>query len=74
MQIRTGPAPVPIPRLTEEERRRALEALAELDRFRAEVAARHDVKEFPESWPDIRAACEERARQIEGSWSDNEQP
>jgi excisionase family DNA binding protein len=71
-EILTGPAPIPIPRLTEEEKRRALETIAELDRFRREVAARHGVEKFPESWPDIRAAREERDRELWGDINGNE--
>ncbi len=53
-----------IPRLTEDEKRKQLEAIEAARAFREEVAARRGGKPFSPSWPLIRKAREERSRQL----------
>ena len=50
----------PIPRLTEEEAKRALAALERAREFRQRLFAKRGGVVFPESWPLIREAREER--------------
>ena len=49
-----------IPRLTDEEQQRALEELQRTRAFRALLLAERGGVPFPESWPLIREAREER--------------
>lgn len=51
------------PRLTKAEQRRGLQILAELERFRDELAARHG-KLSPESWELLDRSREERTRDL----------
>ena len=54
-----------IPPLTEEEQRRGLQALAELERLGAAIAARHGHgKLTPESWELLNQARDERTRDL----------
>lgn len=50
----------PIPRLTEEEKQRALEAMERAWELQQEMLAERGGVPFPESWPLIREAREER--------------
>lgn len=50
----------PIPRLTEEEKQRALEAMERAWDFQERLLAERGGVPFPESWPLIREAREER--------------
>ncbi len=50
----------PIPRLTEDEKRRALEAMERAWEFQERLLAARGGVPFPESWPLIREAREER--------------
>jgi excisionase family DNA binding protein len=52
-----------IPPLTKEQQRRGLQALAELERFRDELAARYG-KLTPESWELINQSRDERTRDL----------
>lgn len=52
-----------IPPPTREERRRGLQALAELERFRDELAARHG-KLTPESWELLNQSRDERTQDL----------
>jgi excisionase family DNA binding protein len=52
-----------VPRLTKAEQRRGLQALAELERLSAAIAARHG-KLTPESWELINQSREERTRAL----------
>jgi excisionase family DNA binding protein len=52
-----------IPPLTKEQQQRGLQALAELERFRDELAARHG-KLTPESWELINQSRDERTRDL----------
>ena len=56
----SGDWTTPIPRLTEEEKQRALEALDRTRQFRQRLLATRGGVPFPESWPLIRAARDER--------------
>ncbi len=51
------------PRLTKEQQRRGLEALAELERLSAAIAARHG-KLTPESWELLNQSRDERTRDL----------
>lgn len=53
-----------IPRLTEEDKKRQLEAMDAARAFREELAAARGGKPFPPSWPMIRKAREERSKQL----------
>lgn len=53
-----------IPRLTEDEKKKQLEAIEAARAFQEEVAARRGGKPFSPSWPLIRKAREERSRQL----------
>lgn len=50
--------------LTDEEVAQALAAMAQARAFSEAVQARHGGQLFPESWPLIRAAREERSREL----------
>lgn len=52
-----------IPPLTKEQQRRGLQALAELERFRDELAARYG-KLSPESWELLNQSRDERTRDL----------
>ncbi|MBI4492651.1 MAG: hypothetical protein HY690_07660 [Chloroflexi bacterium] len=52
-----------IPRLTKEQQRRGLQALAELERFRDELAAKYG-KLTPESWELLNQSRDERTRDL----------
>jgi excisionase family DNA binding protein len=52
-----------VPRLTKAEQRRGLQALAELERLSAAIAARHG-KLTPESWELLDQSREERTRDL----------
>ena len=57
------PARTAIPRLTEAEQQRGLRAIAELERFRDEMAATHGTL-APESWELLNASRDERTRDL----------
>jgi excisionase family DNA binding protein len=59
----TQPEQLVIPRLTKEQQQRGLQALAELERFRDELAARHG-KLTPESWELLNQSRDERTRDL----------
>ncbi len=52
-----------VPRLTKEQQRRGLQVLAELERFRDELAARQG-KLTPESWELLNQSRDERTRDL----------
>jgi len=60
------PERLAIPPLTKEQQRRGLQALAELERFREELAARHGTR-IPESWELINQARDARTRDLQRS-------
>lgn len=60
-----GPDPIPVPPLTEAERRRGLEALERLRRLQEQQVEKYGVFESP-SWELLHELREERARQILG--------
>jgi excisionase family DNA binding protein len=59
----TQPARLVIPPLTKEQQQRGLQALAELERLSAEIAAKHG-RLTPESWELINQSRDERTRDL----------
>jgi excisionase family DNA binding protein len=61
--LMTQPARLVIPPLTKEQQQRGLQALAELERLSAEIAAKHG-RLTPESWELINQSRDERTRDL----------
>jgi len=61
---RPDDAPIPVPKLTPEQRRRALEALEQAQQLAKEILTRRGGKPFPPSWIVINEQRDERSRQL----------
>jgi excisionase family DNA binding protein len=61
---RPDDAPIPVPKLTPERKRRALEALEQAQQLSKEILARRGGKPFPPSWIVINEQRDERTRQL----------
>ena len=61
---RPDDAPIPVPKLTPEQKRRALEALEQAQQLSKQILARRGGKPFPPSWIVINEQRDERTRQL----------
>jgi excisionase family DNA binding protein len=61
---RPDDAPIPVPKLTPEQKRRALEAFERAQQLSKQILARRGGKPFPPSWIVINEQRDERTRQL----------